>query len=186
MQNLFLIIFLVFSATASAKNEFVSVYNAMALKSSESHSANGWGDVRKIKGFQWQWRFSDVAINDFTMVGKRQIGVIDSSAPYSGQTTLTISGVRSMIFKSHIEISNEGFLASGQTNLRNVFGKIKLQRIKTKCDIDEASIIDKYYKTEKIGYKPLYLNYIYSGGNGGDSTEYILAYDMESLLGNCE
>ncbi len=84
------------------------------------------------------------------MEGKAKVG--KDKNPNVGATTVTVSGMRTMISSVKISIANEAADIAA-------FGKGKATRIKTSCDDDSASNTVEFYRFEKAGYKPLYISY---------------------------
>lgn len=154
--------------------QFESVIDAMAIKTSEGHTNSSWQDVAKIKGVKWKWPYYESGTHDSTMEGRTKVG--KDKNPNIGATTVTVSGMRSMISSVKISIANES------ANLAE-FGKGKASRIKTSCDDDSATNTVEFYRFEKPGYKPLYISYQSSWGAGGaGSVDFEVTYTLEDAL----
>jgi hypothetical protein len=174
-QAVLLTLFFVTSIASAA--QFESVIDAMAVKSSEGHTNNGWEDMSKIKGVKWKWPYYESGAHDYTMVGITKVG--RDKNPYIGATTVTVRGMRTMISSVEISIENESADIG-------VFGKGKATKIKTSCDDDSGSHTVEFYRFEKSGYKPLYISYVTSWGASGDAggVEFKVAYTLEDVLGD--
>lgn len=155
-----------------------SVIDAIGIKTSEDQTYNSWEDAIRIKRVKWQWPYYESGAHDSTMIGKTKIG--QSKNPNIGATEIRVEGLTHGISKIHIEIGNE---PQFQT-VTDLFGKGKLIRIPTSCDIDEASAGDAVYKYIKLGYKPLFVRLEYGWGASGDSgsVDVTVAYTLEDAL----
>ena len=175
-QAVLLPLFFVTSIASAA--QFESVIDAMAIKSSEGHTSNGWEDISKIKGVKWRWPYYESGAHDSMMEGKTKVG--KDNNPNIGATKVTVSGARTMIASVKISISNESADIEG-------FGKGKATKIKTSCDDDSASNTVKFYRFEKTGYKPLYISYQSSWGAGGSGgVDFEVTYTLDNVLNNCK
>jgi hypothetical protein len=161
-------------SSAAEVAPFESVIDAMAIKSSDGYTNNGWEDVSKIKGVKWKWSYSESGAHDSTMVGKTKVG--KDKNPNIGATEVTVSGARTMIASVKISVAN----ASSDIK---AFGEGRATKIKTSCDDDSASNTVEFYKFEKSGYKPLFISYQTSWGAGGSgSVDFEVTYNLNDAL----
>jgi hypothetical protein len=174
-QAVLLTLFFVTSIASAA--QFESVIDAMAVKSSAGYENSSWKDMSKIKGVKWKWPYYESGAHDFTMVGITKVGRDEN--PHIGATTVTVRGVRTMVFSVEISIDNE------HADI-GVLGKGKATKIKTSCDDDSLSNTVEFYRFEKSGYNPLYIRYGSSWGASGDAggVDFKVAYTLEDVLGD--
>ena len=85
-----------------------SIVDAMAIKSSASHTNNSWEETAKIMGVTWNWPYHESGAYNSTMVGITKVG--SDKNPNIGATEVTINGTRSFITDIRISIRNESLV----------------------------------------------------------------------------
>lgn len=163
--------------------QFESIVDAIGIKKTDSYTANTWEDTSKIKGVKWKWPYYQSGEHDSTMVGNAKVG--NNKNPNIGAAEVQISGVRTMILKINITIQNGGEIAS-EASVSDLFGKGKIVKINTSCDLNDATNSDATYQFVKKNYKPIYLHYTYSSGAGGPGSVFIdVANSIDDAIGAC-
>lgn len=176
MKNYSLVMALTLLATSvnAAELKFSSVIDAIAIKSNQDFTNQGWDSIDKIKGVKWAWPYYESGAHDSTMKGTTKVG--KDKNPNIGATTIEVEGMRSMISTITINIGNENVDLSA-------FGKGKTKQIKTSCDDDSASYNLGFYSFEKKGYKPVFISKEESWGASGSGTvEFKLGYTVEDIF----
>lgn len=174
MRAMLILGLLLASPLVNAAPLFESVIDAMAIKSSASHTNNGWDDTAKIQGVKWAWPYYESGAHDSTMQGSLKLGTDPN--PNIGATTVEVNGARSFITEVDISIANDS------ADIKD-FGQGKVKTIKTSCDDDSASYQVSFYEFQKPRYHSLYISRVASWGASGSGTvNFKVAYDVNDVL----
>lgn len=158
--------------------QFQSIYDAMAIKTNEVQTNNGWERIDKIKGVKWQWQRNKIADHQYTMSGEMPLKFKQTPHHYINPTSIYVTGMRSMIQSIEISVDDENI--NDDFNPKTLFNGVTVTRILTKCDMTDSALeTSEFYKITKAGYKPIYLNYGYSRGTHDGSYFAKLNYELE-------
>lgn len=164
----------ILSPMAQAAPFFESVINAMAIKTTDTHTNNDWKAADNIQGVKWAWPYYESGAHDSTMQGTLKLG--NDKNPNIGATTVTINGARTFISDISISIQNES------AEIKD-FGEGKTKQLKTSCDDDSATYTVAFYQFTKPHYQPLYISQISSwGASGSGSVDFKVAYALENVF----
>jgi len=181
---------LTFSASAYSA-QFSSVIDAIAIPENVGYNVNGWENVEKVQGVEWEWPYYESGAHDSTMVGTTKVG--NSKNPNIGHTEITVNGARTFITDIGIMIQNEGENPSN-IEMNRLFGSGKVVQIASSCDQNDATWGDATYQLKRAKDQPVFIRYGSSWGASGSGAinikvanrliylnDYDDCYDKETL-----
>jgi hypothetical protein len=171
------------TSTSAMAAQFEGAVEAIAIKSTATHTNNGWEDTQKIKGVKWKWPYHQSGAHDSTMVGMTKVG--KDKNPNIGATEVSVTGARTFVSKIKIRIQNEGESPS-ESAVKNLLGGGKVKKINTSCDDNSTSNGDATFRFEKSGYKPVFVRYSSSFGASGAGGVDIIIANVFDDLGDCK
>ncbi|MDE4454403.1 hypothetical protein [Psychrobacter sp. DAB_AL62B] len=154
---------LTFSASAYSA-QFSSIIDVIAIPKNVEYNVNGWEDVEKIQGIEWEWPYYESGAHDSTMVGTTKVG--NSKNPNIGYTQINVNGARTFITNIEIMIQNEGGNPS-KSEINKLFGSGEIIKIASSCDQDYATWADATYQFKRSKEQPVFIRYGSSWGASG-------------------
>lgn len=187
-MNRFLRLLVFFTALISFQvisiaGQFDSAVDVIGIKANGNYTHNDWSAAEKFKGVKWKWSYYESGAHDPPMVGTAKFG--NSKNPNIGVTDIRLNGPRVGIAVLEITIWNAGENPSPKA-VNNMFGPGKVKVIKTNCEDDSVVNPSATYQFEKVGYKPVIINYVASSGSGGGMVGMKLGNSLGDISDTCK